>query len=653
MGRKILSVVLSAALLTSSALTVLPQVTEVPGIEVQAASSKVWSGKADTSWYKKSQTSFKISTAEQLAGLAKLVREGDDMTYEENGETKAKLFTLTADIILNDTSNFNNWISKPPKNNWTPIGVVPKGTKDTRLISTSAKHTGFSGVFDGNGHTIKGLYCDHDCYGGLFATVNDGAVLRTIIKDAYIKAENDQTKSWDISAGGITGVAERAIIAECEFDGKIIARGLRDTLHGSHRCAAGGIVGRYDTNTDWAVFTILSLGIGVVINPLLTKDLFKGKTASPGIYSCINRGDVFAEYSKVGDLNAGGITGYGLHEGGIKACVNFGKVSTNGGSAGGLAGETFKFKIIDSYYTNVRSGIGKISAGGEDQGSGKSFANTASNKKIIANKLGDAFTYASRELYLTCRADRLTKYPTSVKLNKSSLTLGKGETYTLTKTLSPSEVLNKGITWTSSNTKAATVTNGKITAKSTGTTTITATTANGKKATCKVTVKNAPSKITLNKKSLTLNVKKTYTLKKTLPANSASNKITYTTSNKSVATVSTSGKITAKKAGTATITVKTFNGKTAKCKVTVKTQPTSVKLNKTSVTLKKGKSLTLKATVKPTKYVTSKKVTWKTSNNKIATVKNGKVTAKKAGTVTITVKTTNGKTAKCKVKVTK
>ena len=78
--------------------------------------------------------------------------------------------------------------------------------------------------------------------------------------------------------------------------------------------------------------------------------------------------------------------------------------------------------------------------------------------------------------------------------------------------------------------------------------------------------------------------------------------------------------------------------------------PTSVSLNKTSLTLDVGKSYTLTKTVSPSNAVTS--YTWSSSNTSVATVdSNGKVTAKKAGTATITVKTSNGKTANCKVTV--
>ncbi len=78
--------------------------------------------------------------------------------------------------------------------------------------------------------------------------------------------------------------------------------------------------------------------------------------------------------------------------------------------------------------------------------------------------------------------------PTSIKLNKTSAYLGKKESVTLKYTLSAGS--SSTVTWSSSNKNVATVSGGKVTAKGAGTATITATTANGKKATCKVTVIN-------------------------------------------------------------------------------------------------------------------------------------------------------------------
>jgi len=87
----------------------------------------------------------------------------------------------------------------------------------------------------------------------------------------------------------------------------------------------------------------------------------------------------------------------------------------------------------------------------------------------------------------------------------------------------------------------------------------------------KITTNIKPVKVELNNTSLTLNVGKTFTLKATISPKTAKDKtLIWSTSDKSIATVSATGKVKGIKKGTATITVKTVNGKTAKCKVTVK-----------------------------------------------------------------------------------
>ena len=82
----------------------------------------------------------------------------------------------------------------------------------------------------------------------------------------------------------------------------------------------------------------------------------------------------------------------------------------------------------------------------------------------------------------------------------------------------------------------------------------------------------------------------------------------------------------------------------------VQAEVQSISLNYNTLSLYVGNSKTIKATTKPSNAKT--KITWSTSNSKVATVTSaGKITAVKAGTATITVKTTNGKTAQCKVTV--
>ena len=230
-----------------------------------------------------------------------------------------------------------------------------------------------------------------------------------------------------------------------------------------------------------------------------------------------------------------------------------------------------------------------------------------------------------------------------------TLTLGKGESYKLTAYTADTKAT---VTWSSSDSKIATVSaNGTITGKGVGTAKITAKTAEGKTASCTVTVKKAPSAVKLDKTSMTLGKGEAYNLKTTLPADSVSLKRTWKSSDTKVATVSSTGKITAVGTGTATISLTLFNGKTASCVVNVKAAPTSVKLNKSTLALTKGKTATLTATLSPSGAASFKK-TWSSSNTKIATVDaNGKVKAVGKGTATITFKTFNNKTQTCKVTV--
>lgn len=253
---------------------------------------------------------------------------------------------------------------------------------------------------------------------------------------------------------------------------------------------------------------------------------------------------------------------------------------------------------------------------------------------------------------------------TSISLSKTSLNLVKGKTSIVTATIAPSNATNKDVTWTSSNTKVATVdSSGKVTAVGVGTANIVCTAKDGSKksATSKVIViNNSIAKVTLNKTSLNVVKGKTSTLTATIsPSNATNNPITWKSSNTKVAAVDGNGKIIGVGVGTAIITATTKDGseKYATCKVTV-TNPasvTSVKLSKTTLSLKVGKTSTLTSTITPSN-VTNKTVTWKSSSSSIATVdSNGKITAKKVGKVIITCTASDRskKSATCTVNVTK
>lgn len=250
--------------------------------------------------------------------------------------------------------------------------------------------------------------------------------------------------------------------------------------------------------------------------------------------------------------------------------------------------------------------------------------------------------------------------PSSVKLNRGTLTLGVGEKYGLIKTVSPSSA-NQTCTWSSSNSSIASVdSSGKVTAKKSGTANITVKTSNGKTATCKVTVKFAPTSVKVNPASLTLGKGETYTISESTNSGSYAWGFSWSSSNTLVATVkkgsANKATVTAKGVGTATITIKTYNGKTAQCKVTVKNAPSSVKTNPASVTLGKGETYTISESTNSGTYANAANLKWTTSNSSVATVTKGSgnkatITAKGNGTAYIKISLYNGKTAQCKITV--
>lgn len=216
----------------------------------------------------------------------------------------------------------------------------------------------------------------------------------------------------------------------------------------------------------------------------------------------------------------------------------------------------------------------------------------------------------------------------TVTLDKTLATVYTGKTASLKTT---SNDAAKTVTYTTSNNAVATVSStGVVKGVKAGTAVITATCGNAK-ATCKVTVKTSTIKFAASAASVYTG--KTVTVKATATPSAT---VTYTTSNKAIATVSSTGVVKGIKAGTVTITATTSTGLKTTCKVTVKAP--SVKFAKSSAVVYTGKTATVKATLAGVSSVT-----YKSSNTKIATVnsKTGTVKGIKAGTVTITA--TSGK----------
>ena len=248
----------------------------------------------------------------------------------------------------------------------------------------------------------------------------------------------------------------------------------------------------------------------------------------------------------------------------------------------------------------------------------------------------------------------------NVTVAPPSTSLKVGQTKKLYVTVEPSNATEKNVIWSSSNSSIVTVDqNANITGVSAGTAQITATSVNGIKSSCTVTVTPSPvdvSAVSISSTSATLEVSQTKKLTATVSPSNATNKnITWSSSKPTIASVDQNGTVTALKTGTTTITAKSNNNKTASCTITVSAaviDVTGVSLNFTSLNLVAGNTKTLSATITPS-TATDKTITWSSSNTSVATVNNkGKLTAINSGNAIITATTSNGITATCNVQVT-
>jgi len=306
--------------------------------------------------------------------------------------------------------------------------------------------------------------------------------------------------------------------------------------------------------------------------------------------------------------------------------------------------------------------------------SNKSVATVSSKGKITAKKAGTAT--------ITCKAKdgsgkkakvkvtvtkKKTVKVTSVDLDRNSMSLTPGKTYTLSYDISPSNATNKDVTWKSSDTDVATVTSsGKVTAVSVGSAVITATAkdGSGEKDTCRVTVKPIlVNGITLSKAYYEGDIGSTVRLTATVsPSNATNKKLSWYSSDPSVATVDAYGNVRLISSGEATVIAeaKDDSGETAACQIKVKDVPVSQIVfdrNKYPLTDSDknvaGETFTINATVYPSN-ATNKALVWKSSNPSVANVyAGGTVVLLSTGTATITAAAADGSgaTAVCVVTV--
>lgn len=169
--------------------------------------STIWNGIADINWFNTTENEFIIFTAEQLAGLAKLVNDGNLFI--------GKIVKLSANIMLNDTTNWQNWANSTSARTWT----IPRT---------------FGGIFDGNGKVVSGIYINsRDTHLGLFGMLNSKGVIKNLgVTNSYIRGEGAYI-------AGLIGENDGGEISDSYFNGTVTGSSI-----GKEELCIAGLVGK-------------------------------------------------------------------------------------------------------------------------------------------------------------------------------------------------------------------------------------------------------------------------------------------------------------------------------------------------------------------------------------------------------------------------
>ena len=289
-------------------------------IGVLNAAPAIWDGSADISWYEPGAQAYNLTTAEQLAGLAKLVNEG---TSNFDGKT----ITLGADIFLNDTAGIGEGIwASVPRTKWTPIG--------------SSLHP-FRGEFDGiagkKNRKIYGLFISDVTknYAGLF-----GYTIGVKISNLDIIAGSVSAKDY---VGALVGFAAKGAITN-----------VHSEIKASGNNCVGGLVG-YSTS---------SLSKSSVINNVAGQDSVGGLIgATTEVVSGTAKANSYFKGNVIGRRYVGGLVGIGAAvwnsyaEGMVKGDSNY--IGGVGGYVIGRVDSTYHKGGDVSGYSYIGGLVGK------------------------------------------------------------------------------------------------------------------------------------------------------------------------------------------------------------------------------------------------------------------------------------------------------
>ncbi|MDR0303198.1 MAG: hypothetical protein LBH98_00270 [Chitinispirillales bacterium] len=253
----------------------------------------------DTTWYITSENTktFNLSAAEQLAGLAVLVANGNTMF--------GKTIMLSNDISINgNTTRAKSDKSDFPINIWTAIG---------------SRSNPFKGVFDGDGHTVSGIYVSSPKSDqGFFGWICEATIKNLGLLDLYIDG-------WDY-VGGLAGTNRLSKISNCYATGKVNGTKLY----------AGGLVGYNDGGAISDSYSNIDVSGNSDVGGLA------GSNDAGSIENCYSSGTV------AGKTNTGGFVG-GNYFGSIVNCYYDKQTSGQSDNEKGEGKTTSEMKQQNTY----------------------------------------------------------------------------------------------------------------------------------------------------------------------------------------------------------------------------------------------------------------------------------------------------------------
>ena len=596
--------------------------------------------------------SYVVSQTVSLAGGGTesdpfVISTPEDMQAISSDNTENAHYKLANDIDLTE------WIeTNSPADGWIPVTL--------------------HGTLDGDGHTISGLWCNAE-NGGLFDKLVPGAA----VKNVKVKIADGKAVRGSNNVGGIVainnGIVEGCMVMGTVSDGfpggiaglnggKIsgcFTSGLVTSEHAVAR--AGGIVGENQSGSS-------------VSDCYSTADVIATGEASyaAGIVGC-NSGIIERCYSE------GAISGYAIAgvcaynnsaDTKVVSCIAVNRSLEATKSAlrvlGGFSNGASAPATTDNYaYEGMPVTVNNVPQKIYDD---PLNGTTKTIDELYRKATYEALGWDMENIWDIDEGSSLPYFEefsiqvSEISLNNTEATIERQSTLRLTATVLPEDCRNNTLKWSSDNEEVATVDeNGLVTAVSVGEANITATAVDGSgvTATCKVTVTpKLVTSVTLNKNELTIEKSFTAQLTATVAPDDADNLgLTWTSDNEEVATVDENGLVTAVSTGEANITAAAVDGSgvTATCKVTVTPKlVTSVTLDESELTIEKGFTEQLTATVAPDD-ADNLSLAWTSDNEEVATVdENGLVTAVGEGTATITATANDGSgvSASCVVTVT-